>query len=109
MSGGIVDVTVTTVDGTSPIAMAAINSTYTSPVTVTGLSVHSGPPAGGTSGCDHRNGLYWSVGCQVWRRRSRQLYGQLRNTQITATSPAGGGTVDVTVTNGSYSSAPVYG
>jgi hypothetical protein len=49
MSGGAVNITVTTVDGTSPVVGGPDQFTYTSPVTVTGLSVHSGAPAGGTS------------------------------------------------------------
>ena len=106
MSGGAVNVTVTTVDGTSPIA-GADQFTYVSPVTVTGLSVHSGAPAGGTSvvitGTDFTGASAVKFGGDA-----AASFTVNSNTQITATSPAGGGTVDVTVTNGSYSSAPVY-
>ncbi|MGD0732169.1 MAG: glycoside hydrolase domain-containing protein [Terracidiphilus sp.] len=107
MSGGAVNVTVTTVDGTSPIAPPGDQYTYVSPVTVTALSVHSGAPAGGTSvvitGTDFTGASAVKFGGDA-----ATSFTVNSSTQITATSPAGGGTVDVTVTNGSYSSAPVY-
>ncbi len=106
MSGGAVNVTVTTVDGTSPI-VGADQFTYVSPVTVTGLSVHSGAPAGGTSvvitGTGFTSGSTVKFGVDA---ATGVTYNS--STQITATSPAGGGTVDVTVTTSPYSSAPVY-
>jgi hypothetical protein len=106
MSGGAVNVTVTTVDGTSPIS-GSDQFTYNSPVTVTSLSVHSGAPAGGTSvvitGTDFTGASAVKFGGDA-----AASYSVNSNTQITATSPAGGGTVDITVTNGSYSSAPTY-
>jgi len=107
MSGGAVNITVTTVDGTSPVVGGPDQFTYTSPVTVTGLSVHSGAPAGGTSvvitGTDITGASAVKFGSD-----SATSFTVNSSTQITATSPAGGGTVDVTVTNGSFSSAPVY-
>jgi hypothetical protein len=106
MSGGAVNVTVTTVDGTSPIS-GADQFTYNSPVTVTGINVHSGPPAGGTSvvitGTDFTGASAVKFGGDA-----AAGFTVNSNTQITATSPAGGGTVDITVTNSPYSSAPVY-
>jgi len=107
MSGGIVNITVTTVDGTSPVVGGPDQFNYVSPVTVTGLSVHSGAPAGGTSvvitGTDFTGASAVKFGGD-----SATSFTVNSSTQITATSPAGGGTVDITVTNGSYSSAPVY-
>jgi len=103
MSGGVVDITVTTTNGTSPI-VGADHYNYLSPVTVTGLNVHTGPPAGGTSvvitGTDF-------TGASAVRFGSDTASFTVNSaTQITATAPAGGGTVDVTVTNSPYSSGP---
>ena len=103
-SGGVVDITVTTTNGTSVIN-GNDQFTYTSPVTVTGLNVHTGPPAGGTSvvitGTDFTGASSVKFGSDTASFTVNSA------TQITATSPAGGGTVDITVTNGSYASAPV--
>ena len=103
--GGNVDLTVTTADGTSAI-VGADHFDYTSPVTVTGLSVHSGPPAGGTSvvitGTDFTGATAVKFG-----PNAAASYTVNSSTQITAHSPAGGGTVDITVTTSTYSSAPV--
>jgi hypothetical protein len=107
MSGGTVDITVTTVNGTSPVVGGPDQFKYLSPVTVTGLSVHSGPPAGGTSvvitGTDFTGASAVKFGGD-----SATSFTVNSSTQITANSPAGGGTVDVTVTNSPYSSSPVY-
>ncbi len=105
-SGGIVDVTVTTTNGTSSInGLDQYN--YTSPVTVTGLSVKSGPPAGGTSvvitGTDFTGATAVKFGAD-----NAASYTVNSATQITAVSPAGGGTVDVTVTASGYGSEPTY-
>ena len=106
--GGVVIVSATTVDGTSPINPGSGNSdtfTYTSPVTITGLNVHTGAPGGGTSvvitGTDFTGASAVKFGSDT------ATFTVNSATQITAISPAGGGTVDVTVTNGSYASAPV--
>jgi hypothetical protein len=103
-SGGVVNVTVTTTNGTSPIN-GADQYNYTSPVTVTGLSVRSGPPAGGTSvvitGTDFTGATAVKFGAN-----NAASFTVNSSTTITATSPAGGGTVDVTVSIPSYSSSP---
>ena len=101
-ANGTVAVVVTTSFGSS-----AINNgdrfTYTSPVTVTGLSVHSGPAAGGTSvvitGTDFSSGAMVHFGSNTVASTFQSA------TQITAVSPAGGGVVDVTVTASGYTSA----
>jgi Chitobiase/beta-hexosaminidase C-terminal domain/IPT/TIG domain/Family of unknown function (DUF6067) len=103
MSGGVVDVTVTTVDGTSPVNQGD-EFNYTSPVTVTNLSVRTGPPGGGTSvvitGTDFTGATAVKFGADA-----ATSFTVNSSTQITATSPAGGGTVDITVTTPPYSSA----
>ncbi len=103
MSGGVVDVTVITVDGTSPIT-GADQFNYISPVTVTALSAVTGPPAGGTqvviTGTDFTGASAVSFG------GNPASFTVNSATQITATSPAGGGTVDIIVTNPPYSSGP---
>jgi hypothetical protein len=103
MSGGVVDVTVTTADGTSSVN-GGDEFTYTSPVTVTGLSVRTGPPGGGTqvviTGTDFTGATAVKFGANT------ATYTVNSSTQITATSPAGGGTVDITVTTPPYSSSP---
>jgi len=103
-SGGVVDVTVTTTNGTSTIN-GGDHFTYVSPVTVTGLSVHSGPPAGGTSvvitGTDFSTATAVKFG-----GNNASGFTVNSSTTITATAPAGGGTVDVIVSIPSYSSAP---
>ncbi len=100
-SGGVVDVTATTTNGSSLIN-GGDQFTYTSPVTVTGLSVNNGPPAGGTSviitGTDFTGATAVKFGGNT------ASFTVNSSTSITATSPAGGGTVDVTVTTPPYSS-----
>jgi hypothetical protein len=106
MSGGAVNVTVTTVDGTSAIN-GTDQFTYLSPVTVTGLSANTGPAAGGTqvviTGTD-----FTGASAVMFGGNPATSFTVNSATQIMATSPAGGGTVDVTVTTPPYSSAPVF-
>ncbi len=93
---GTVDVTVTTAGGTSPTS-AADQFTYTSVPTVTNINPNTGPPAGGTSVTI--TGTNFS-GATVVRFGGTAAGSFTVNsaTQITATSPAGLGIVDVTVT-----------
>jgi Chitobiase/beta-hexosaminidase C-terminal domain/IPT/TIG domain/Domain of unknown function (DUF4091)/Family of unknown function (DUF6067) len=104
LSGGMINVTVTTVNGLSAI-VGADQYNYTSPVTVTSLSVHTGPPAGATqvviTGTDFTGATAVRFG-----GNAAASFTVNSATQITANSPAGGGTVDVTVTTPPYSSAP---
>ncbi len=80
-------------------AFASLGSTWAPapPVKVTGVTPQSGPEAGGTTATITGTGFkgaaavsFGSVRASSWRIES--------DTQITATSPAGSGTVDVTVT-----------
>ncbi len=103
MSGGVIDVTVVTADGTSAIT-GADQFNYLSPVTVTAISPVTGPPAGGTqviiTGTDFTGASAVNFG------GNPATFTVNSATQITATSPAGGGTVDITVTTPPYSSEP---
>ena len=95
---GTVDVTVTTPVGTSATSPAD-QFTYTAVAapTVTGLSPTTGPATGGTlvtiTGRVHRRHR-----SRLRRRRRRRTVTVVNDTTITADSPAGTGTVDVTVT-----------
>jgi hypothetical protein len=101
--GGLVNITVTTSNGTSAVS-GADHYTYTSPVTVTGLSVHTGPPAGGTTVVITGTGFTGATAVKFGSDTASFTVNS--STQITATSAAGGGTVDVTVDTSSYDSAP---
>ncbi|MGD0732196.1 MAG: glycoside hydrolase domain-containing protein [Terracidiphilus sp.] len=106
MNGGIVNVLVTTVNGSSAI-LSADQFTYISPVAVTGLSVQTGPTSGGTQVIITGTGFTGATAV-MFGGNAAASFTVNSATQITATSPAGGGTVDVTVTTPPYSSAPVY-
>jgi hypothetical protein len=101
--GGMVNVTASTTDGRSAVS-GANQYTYTSPVTVTGVSVHTGPPAGGTAVVV--TGTDFSGATAVKFGSDAASFTVNSSTQITATSPAGGGTVDIAVDTSTYSSAP---
>jgi IPT/TIG domain len=95
-STGTVDVTVTTPGGASPTS-GADQYTYAAVPTISGISPSSGPPAGGTSvtisGTDLSGASDVEFGGTLATSFTRDSA-----TQITANSPAGAGTVDVTVT-----------
>ncbi|MGA8416181.1 MAG: IPT/TIG domain-containing protein [Candidatus Dormiibacterota bacterium] len=74
----------------------------TSPV-VSGVSPSSGPPAGGTAVTI--SGLNLSGATSVTFGGTAAAFTPVSNTEITSTSPAGSGTVDVRVTTGSGTSA----
>jgi hypothetical protein len=105
-SGGIVDVTVTTPDGTSVIN-GADQYNYTSPVTITGVSPASGAPGGGTSVAITGTGFTGATAVKFGGNNAASFTVN-SSTTITATSPAGGGTVNVTVTAGGYSNETTY-
>ena len=95
---GVVDVRVTTPSGTSATS-AADQFIYAGPPTVTGISPTAGPAAGGTTviitgteflAADPTGAVKFGA--------TNATYVVNSNTQITATAPAGTGTVDVTVT-----------
>jgi hypothetical protein len=91
---GTVDVTVTNPAGTSPTS-AADEFTYTPPV-VTAIAPSNGPIQGGISVTI--TGMYFTgVTAVQFGSTAATGFTVNSNTQITATAPAGSGTVDVTV------------
>ncbi|WP_205756858.1 putative Ig domain-containing protein [Solilutibacter silvestris] len=97
---GTVDVMVTTLGGTSATS-AADQYTYAPAPTVTAISPTSGPTSGGTTVVITGNGFASAPPTGAVKfGATTASYTINSNTQITATSPAGGaGTVDVTVTS----------
>jgi hypothetical protein len=93
---GTVDVTVTTPNGTSAKSQADQLS-YIPPPTVTGINPASGPTTGGTkvtiTGSNFTGATSVSFGTTATNNFTVDS-----DTQITVVSPAGSGTVDVTVT-----------
>ena len=98
-----VDVRVTTSSGTSPVS-AADQFTYISAPSVTGISPTTGPAAGGTAVTINGTGF---AGTTAVNFGATPATGFTVNsaTQITATSPAGTGTINVRVTTGGGTSA----
>jgi hypothetical protein len=100
---GTVDVTVTTPAGKSPTSPAD-QFTYAAAPTVTGISPTNGPAAGGTpvmiTGTDFTGATAVQFGTAP-----ALSFMVVSATSITADSPAGTGTVDVTVTTPSGQSA----
>ncbi|UJW85878.1 IPT/TIG domain-containing protein [Devosia sp. SL43] len=95
---GTVDVTVTTVGGTSAYS-AADQYTYVPAPTVTGVSPSGGPTGGGTTVTIIGTGFLRAPATwAVYFGGTAVSYTVDSDTQITATSPADVGTVDVTVT-----------
>jgi hypothetical protein len=103
-SPGTVNITVTTVGGTSPTSAADQYTYLIAPPAVTGISPASGPTGGGTA---------VTIGGTALSGASSVSFGPTAAvtftvnspTQITATAPAGTGTVDVTVTTAGGTSA----
>ena len=93
---GTVDVTVTTPGGTSPTG-AGDHFTFVAAPAVTSVSPASGPVAGGTSVTITGTNL---TGATAVKFGGSAASGFVVNsaTQITATAPAGSGTVDITIT-----------
>ena len=102
--GGTIDVTVTNAGGTSATSTAD-QFTYigASTPTVTAIAPSSGPPAGGTSVIISGSGFN-GVSAVQFGATSAASFTLNNNNHITAISPAGSGTVDVTVTVGSLTS-----
>ena len=92
---GTIDVTVTTSGGTSATT-AGDQFTYVGAPTVTAVSPASGPTSGGTTVTI--TGTGFATAGAVKFGATVAAYTINSNTQITATSPAGTGTIDVTVT-----------
>ena len=93
---GTVDVRVTTVGGTSASTPAG-QFTYIAAPTVTGIAPTSGPAGGGTSVTISGTG-FGGATAVTFGGTSAAGYVLTSATQITATAPAGTGTVDVRVT-----------
>ena len=107
-AAGAVDVTVTTAAGTSAISTAD-HFTYTASTpapAVTAINPSTGPAAGGTSvvitGSDFTGATAVKFGTAA-----AASFTVNSATQVTATSPAGSGAVDVTVTTSAGTSAAV--
>ncbi len=101
---GTVDITVTTPAG--PSATSSVDQfTYTTPMpTITGLKPNSGSSSGGTTVTITGSGFTgaWNV---IFGQPPASNFTVVSDSQITATSPAGSGTIDVTVTTSSGTSA----
>jgi hypothetical protein len=100
---GIIDVTVVNRAGPSAVGTAD-KFTYISPPTVTGISPASGTAVGGAIVTITGTGFSGNVSVQ-FGTVSAPAMTVVSGTQITATSPAGAGTVDVTVSNTAGTSA----
>ena len=94
---GKVDVTVIEAAGTS-ISTSADQFTYVASPAVTGVSPASGPAAGGTSVTITGTNFTGATAVKFGTKAASNVKVNSSGTQITATSPAGRGTVDVTVT-----------
>ncbi|MGG6461877.1 putative Ig domain-containing protein [Solilutibacter silvestris] len=105
-AAGTVDVSVTTVGGTSATS-AADQYTYVPAPTVTSISPTSGPTGGGTTVVIVGSGFASAAPTGAVKfGATTASYTVNSNTQITATSPAGAaGTVDVAVTTPGGTSA----
>ena len=106
-NSGTVDVTVMTPGGTSMPAVSdrfTYSSTPVAPPTVTELSLNRGPAAGGTSVTITGTGFSSATAVDFGAIPATNVI-VVSATKITAESPAGNGTVDVTVTNPGGSSA----
>jgi len=103
-NAGTVDVQVTTPFGVSPLGPSD-HYTYTNAPIVTGVNPDQGAPAGGTSVTI--TGLQMSGITGVsFGSTPAASFTQNSGTQITAVSPAGTGTVDITLTNAQGTSIP---
>jgi hypothetical protein len=102
---GTVNVTVTNANGTSAISTAdQFTFVAAGAPTVTGVNPRTGFPAGGTSVTITGSGFTGATSVQ-FAANPASSFTVVSDSQITATSPAGTGTVDVTVTNATGTSA----
>jgi len=102
---GTVDVTVTTSTGTTPI-VSSDQFTYVPAPSVTSVSPATGPATGGTSVTITGTNLEGPLAV-YFGQTAATTYHAVSDTEITATSPAGTGTVDITVVTDSGFSSPV--
>ena len=105
---GPVTINVTNPDLTTSGEVPGLYTYLTTP-TVTSVSPPNGPPAGGTSVIITGTSFTGVTGAAsvVFGPTNATTFTVNTDTQITATSPAGTGTVDVRVTNGAYGQSPV--
>ena len=101
---GAVGVTVTTPSGTSATSPANVFTYYAAP-TVTGISPTAGPLGGGTLVTITGTGFTGATAVDFGTNPATNLMKLLSNTTITVDSPAGTGTVDVSVTSPGGTSA----
>ncbi len=94
---GTVDVTVTAPGGTSAANPPGDQFTYIAAPTVTAVSPNSGPAAGGTGVTVTGTGFTGATAVK-FGTNSATSFTIHSDTSISATSPSGSGTVDVTVT-----------
>ncbi|HEX4171753.1 MAG TPA: IPT/TIG domain-containing protein [Acetobacteraceae bacterium] len=99
---GTVDITVTTAGGTSATS-AADQFTYNGAPTVTAVSPASGPPTGGAS-VTVTGTNFIGVTAVKFGANNAASFTINSTTSITATAPAGAGTVDISVTTASGTS-----
>lgn len=99
---GTVDVRVTTPGGTSP-AVSADRFSYTRAPQVTAVTPSAGPLAGGTKVTITGTGFTGATAVHFGTKSAKFTVGSA--TSITATAPAGTGTVNVTVTTPAGTSA----
>ena len=102
-AAGTVDITVTGPGGTSATSVAD-RYTYVAPPTVAGLSPTAGPTAGGTTVIITGTG-FASATAVTFGGTAATGFTVNSNTQITATAPAGTGTIDIRVTTAGGTSA----
>ena len=98
---GVVDVRVTTVGGTSAVVTA---DRFTYAPVISSVSPTAGPLGGGTSVTITGAGFTGATAVRFGTTAAAS-YTVNSDTKITATSPAGTGTVDITVTAAGYTSA----
>ncbi|MBR0848152.1 IPT/TIG domain-containing protein [Bradyrhizobium diazoefficiens] len=94
---GVVDIKVTTASGGTSATSAADQFTYVAPPVISSISPTAGPTGGGTTVIITGTGLSAATAV-VFGATAATGFTVNSATQITATSPAGTGTVDVRVT-----------
>ena len=104
-SPGVVYVTVVTAGGASP-PNPRVQFHYLTPPAVTDISPTTGPAAGGTYVTVRGSGLAGATAVDFGSTPAT-TFTVNSDTMITATSPAGSGTVNITVTTPGGTSAPV--
>ncbi|HEY3812702.1 MAG TPA: IPT/TIG domain-containing protein [Caulobacteraceae bacterium] len=100
---GTVDIRLTSADGTSPV-VAADQFTYLPAPTVTSVSPAAGPTSGGTTVTISGSGFTGATAVRFGATPATSFTVNSASS-ITATAPAGSGTVDVTITTSGGTSA----